>query len=868
MSHVKPDQHQPEIPEIKDFPIDRLSMNRYNMRGIRGVCKGEMLTGFKRFIFKIRPIFGAVFLILASWVLVIGCGTGPVKPTETPQSKAPAVATPKPSPKPQPSWADFDRGAKLYTAGHYAEAWAVLSALEPMQLAPRQNQLYNFLAGVTAYRLGRFADVEKYLAKTQSIPSSLTDYSLYYRGMAALSVSEHEKARTLLAQYITNQPAGPFVRSAQIARAEALYHDGKPEAALKECQRIRGNDPGGHVSLAMARMYEGMGRAETARSYYQQAMENSRVREVRAEASIKYRELLDPMMDQPGNEALKLDMVRFLRREWRLDESLKLIDRLERAGGNDEFLSRLGTEKALLLYFSGQNEEALSCYQGAQSASGLRMLARCQRRLGRWEQAADMYLKAATAYGASGNGDQARFDAGVMFLRAGKMDKAQEAWASMRKHAQTGKFKDDMQWRLAFHYLLKDDYQKAADGFRELLKESPDSKLTTAATYWLARSLEQAGKQSEARPLYVKLARSKQDLYYRMRSEHRLGWVKKQDHWPDLPVFYHLLTQPSTGQDFSVIPLSYHGTESIGKKVWANSDPGLNLGDLWTERKRAAGLSEIPGANSLINRSIMRVRDLAAAGTMDLAHIEAEETRDLIKKTGLPNSSAASDLHTRLLALSSSYMADSGDYDGFVRLQYKYYRTLVSGRSEDQKQLAQRRFYPLAYPGQVLSGAKEFHLHPALLLAVMRTESYYQPDILSVANARGLMQILPSTGRKISACMNLAPPHPEALFDPDTNIRLGAWYISALTKEFGGQYPLAIASYNGGPFNVKRWVSQAEDNITMEEFIETIPFNQTRIYVKKILGTMYRYRLLFAATAQSPDLAVTLRKDYRDEVNF
>ena len=830
--------------------------------------KGEIQRGFNRLDFEVRSILGAFFCLLAAWLVLIGCGAGPVKPTEKPESTATSVEQPKPTPvKPQPSWADFDRGAQLYTAGHYAEAWTVLEPLGKLQLTPRQKSYYSFLTGMTAYRLGRFDDAEKYL-NDQAVPPTLTDYAVYFRGMAALARGDHKQARALLSRYISRQPSGPFVRKAQVARAEALFHDGQADAALKECQSIRGSDPGGYVSLAMARMYEGLGRAETARSFYQQAMDNSRIREVKAEASSKYRELLDPLMDKPGNEALKLDMVRFLRREWRLDAALDLIKRLEKSGGNEEFQSRLATEKAMILYFSGRNEEALNCYTGAQSASGLRMQARCLNRLGRWEEAARKYLEAAKAYGASETGDQAIFDAGIMYLRAGQEDKAREAWASMRKHAQTGKYKDDMLWQSAFYYLLRDDYQKAADGFREMLKQVPDSKWSIAATYWMARSLELAGNQSEARSLYVKLAQSNKDLYYRMRSEHRLGWVKKQDHWPDLPVFYHLLATPAKGQDFSVIPLSYHGTESNGRMAWAISDPGLNLGDLWTERKRAAALSEIPGANSLINQSILRVRDLAEAGTLDLAHLEAEETRDLIKGTGLPDSAAASDLHTRLLALSSAYMAESGDYDGFVRLQYRYYRTLVSGRDDDDKQLAQRRFYPLAYPGQVLNAAKEFHLHPALLLAVMRTESYYQPDILSPANARGLMQILPSTGRKISACMNLAPPHPEALFDPDTNIRLGAWYISALTKEFGGQYPLAIASYNGGPFNVKRWVSQAPDGITMEEFIETIPFDQTRIYVKTILGHMYRYRILFASTAQSPDLSVSLRKEYRDEVNF
>jgi soluble lytic murein transglycosylase len=149
----------------------------------------------------------------------------------------------------------------------------------------------------------------------------------------------------------------------------------------------------------------------------------------------------------------------------------------------------------------------------------------------------------------------------------------------------------------------------------------------------------------------------------------------------------------------------------------------------------------------------------------------------------------------------------------------------------------------------------------------MRTESYYQPDILSYANARGLMQILPPTGDKIARRMGAAALDYDDLFRPEINIRFGAWYLGALVDEFSGQLPLAFASYNGGPFNVKRWVDQAGD-VTLAEFIETIPFDQTRLYVKKILGTMYRYRLLFFGRPALPDLETPLIKAHGDKINF
>ncbi|MDY6852157.1 MAG: lytic transglycosylase domain-containing protein, partial [Thermodesulfobacteriota bacterium] len=225
-------------------------------------------------------------------------------------------------------------------------------------------------------------------------------------------------------------------------------------------------------------------------------------------------------------------------------------------------------------------------------------------------------------------------------------------------------------------------------------------------------------------------------------------------------------------------------------------------------------------------------------------------------------------LKIRLFALSSVFLAEIGDYRGFVKLQYKYSSFLVTGRSEQDKLKARRRFHPLAYPGPVFRAAEEFNLHPALILALIRTESYYNPDIISVANARGLMQILPTTGQKIAARLNRPPPHPEALFDPETNIYFGCWYLAGLIREFDGQLPLAVASYNAGPFNVKRWVSQINGKVSLEEFIETIPFDQTRKYVKKVLGAFYMYRFLFCGKAPGLDLTSPVSKVFLNRIDF
>lgn len=789
-------------------------------------------------------------------------GEQPEVGQEAPKEQ-PAEVKVKTVPKTPPvTEADFDRAVRLYVRGHYAETLVLLEKISEIKLSGSRKKQVNFLSGVTAYKLGNSDKVEKYMSRQGSIPASLECYGTYYRGRAFFMAGEYDRARSLLDRYIKMQPGGAFVNKARLTRAEALYYKGDKTAALNECRKLLKTGPSASVRLVMARMHEGLGQMELAKENYRQAMNNSRTREVRAEAAFKYKEFLLKSTDKPGREAEKYDLVRLLRREWRLDESLAMIEKLRAAGCSDVLKNRLSSEKALLLYFSGQNQKAAACYQGARSASGIRMYARSLRRTGQWQKAADAYMAAAKAYGSGKKAEQARLDAGLMYLRLGKHKEAMECWEAVHKRYREGSFKDDMLWHTAFYHYGRKEWGKAEADFREIVEELSGSKLKTASSYWLGRSLEQQGKKAQANVYYKKLAASKKDYYYRMRSEQRLGWIKNQDHWEDLPAFYALLTPKYPDQDYSALPLRLHKIEAVGTPAWANSDPGLSIGDLWTERKRLMSLKPAGSAKTAAYKTTIRLKDLAASGALDLAHMEADYLRRILK--GTANNPG---LKLRVFAFSSAYMAETGDYKGFVRLQYKHFSLLVKGKSEADRLLARRRFYPLAYPSQVLKAAREFHLHPALLMAVIRTESYYDPHIISVANAHGLMQILPSTGKKIASRIGQAEPHPEALFDPETNIRFGAWYLAALIKEFEGQLPLAIASYNGGPFNVKRWAKQSEE-CSLEEFIERIPFDQTRLYVKKILGHMYQYRLLFAGKAVGPDLSAPLRKVDNNNINF
>ncbi len=150
---------------------------------------------------------------------------------------------------------------------------------------------------------------------------------------------------------------------------------------------------------------------------------------------------------------------------------------------------------------------------------------------------------------------------------------------------------------------------------------------------------------------------------------------------------------------------------------------------------------------------------------------------------------------------------------------------------------------PRAYEEIVTEVAEARGLDPNLLLAVMRVESVYNPRIVSYAGAVGLMQIMPRTGRLIARSLGREGEFGvDDLLEPRTNLEFAAWYLSSLIRRFEGQVPLAIASYNGGPHNVRRWLNEYSPSMPLDAFLERIPFTQTHRYVRRVLSHWAAYR--------------------------
>ena len=135
----------------------------------------------------------------------------------------------------------------------------------------------------------------------------------------------------------------------------------------------------------------------------------------------------------------------------------------------------------------------------------------------------------------------------------------------------------------------------------------------------------------------------------------------------------------------------------------------------------------------------------------------------------------------------------------------------------------------------------------ALLLALIRQESEFRVDAVSRSGARGLMQLMPATARRMSRALGVQHSLRRLTSDPDHNIRLGSEYLARMLDRFDGSYILAVASYNAGPSNVEKWIVEWGDprdpGVDTIDWIESMPFYETRNYVQRVLENAQVYRL-------------------------
>ena len=258
-------------------------------------------------------------------------------------------------------------------------------------------------------------------------------------------------------------------------------------------------------------------------------------------------------------------------------------------------------------------------------------------------------------------------------------------------------------------------------------------------------------------------------------------------------------------------PLSYYGmlaAERLGEQAWA---PPL-VPDSFEEIEE-------------LTEAMARVDHLEKLGMDSEARSELEALAD------------AADSSTARLLTTAYLMREHGLVARGVQLGW---RAIRASPSADAR--AYRLVYPIVHREAIILESRRRNLDPALVAAIIRQESGFNPRATSSAGARGLMQMMPSVGRAVAKSVDVPEWRPDLLYQPDINLQLGIRHLEAFISRY--EAPYALAAYNAGESRLVRWLRRpgARDP---ELFVERIPFTETRDYVRIVLRNRAMYRALY-----------------------
>jgi soluble lytic murein transglycosylase len=207
--------------------------------------------------------------------------------------------------------------------------------------------------------------------------------------------------------------------------------------------------------------------------------------------------------------------------------------------------------------------------------------------------------------------------------------------------------------------------------------------------------------------------------------------------------------------------------------------------------------------------------------------------------------------HGALIGLSKAFFELGDYYSSLIIVLRSFDRHLERPSSRmpgDLWLLA----YPQGYWQTIVSAARRNGIDPYFVAAIIREESQFRSEALSPAGARGVMQVMPTTGEWIAKMTGIRDFDRAKLYDADMNITIGTWYLSYLMKRFKNDLYLVSAAYNAGPEVVSAWAGVSRKTADPDMFVETIPYRETRGYVKKVLRNYAEYRRIYGRA----DLAV------------
>jgi soluble lytic murein transglycosylase len=693
---------------------------------------------------------------------------------------------------------------------------SLATALDPLSYrypSSLQTTLGALGKGITGFSEGRFATALELLpADSAARTSAVADYVVLYRAKAYLELGRGKEASELFRALQEQYPDSPLYSQAGLGLTRAYLLMKDPSGALEALDR-------GHLTVSSevlslrAQVLEAQGKTAEAIDLYLRL----------------YADYVGSVQSDSADSRLRLLAPTFLTRPENRDYVLRRAEGLIRAGRSSDarlLLTRLGTaagatpaRQILLLADADTNlkllEEALSYLSRIKqpdfAAQVNYLQGICYRGLRNEPAFLATRDRALQLHPRSPFTEKLLYSVATYFDLDNKMTEAREAYQAIASNFPAGEYIERALWKVGLYLYLDKHYAEALHAFWQCLLANPSAGAASAPAYWMGRSCEKLGDLNKAGYLYGRVQALANYSYYGQRARESFAGGN--------------LSGPSAALDPEVIDFA-----QVSRTLDAIHPNATTF----------------PEPSSATVHIIERARQLAAAGLLSLSLAELEhgyvegDTKD--KALGY--------------ALSRVYAGKNDPLSAIVTLR-RAFPDYVDMPPSSLPEEVWSLLFPVRHHEIVTKVANRKGLDPNLVLGLIRQESAFQESARSKADARGLMQVLPSTGRMLARQEGMLRFTPSSLYIPETNITLGVRHLSTLLQRYNGRVELALAAYNAGENRVDRWL-QEFGNVDMPEFVERIPFSETRGYVKTVLSNRAHYHL---HSSTSSGLANTLRKE-------
>jgi soluble lytic murein transglycosylase len=655
-----------------------------------------------------------------------------------------------------------------------------------------------YMALGQAYSLdGKFKDAAASFERANRDGQALDDYADYLGAKAEFAQQKYANAEQLLQGFAQRHPDSVLIDHATLLLATVKLGEGDPQAAMAQLTSLRGRAVAGSSTylFALAKANQLAGDRQQAQRLY-------------THLYIDY-----PISSE--SDQVKAELVQMgINPPFSVEERLHHADGLYLAGhyaaAAEEYqslaadpsvagtaqvnalLARAAVATFKLTHHVNPSQLArLSDTDDSAGATRLYLMMEAARDAKDVAQVKALIAQLEQRFPTNRWTAEALFSAGNMALVANDLPSAIQYYGDLAQRFPDSAMAPVSHWHTAWLNYRLGDKKTAARWFDEQIARYPHDTHASAAIYWRGVVYEEFDKNpAAAAACYRKLVRVFPQYYYADLARQRLA----------------------------------------------------HLGDVVPETLPALARIDDPP-----------VPDLTTDVPKDDIHVERAQ---LLANAGMnqyivPEISASPDSRTWAAYAEAQLYSSYGENWRAMRLLKQKVQSYFAAPVDAIPREYWDLLFPQPYWPVLQRDAQQQGLDPYLVASLIRQESEFNPGAISYANAWGLMQLLPRVGSELSRKEHVRPYRTSYLLNPDVNLKLGTAYFRELMDEFNGQPEYALAAYNAGDDRVKTWLANGP-YASMPEFVESIPFTQTREYVEAIMRNREMYRRLYATPAASP----------------